>query len=86
MTTRAHTLSFTWRAASPMHPAHRATPSPRPRLRGPGASRWSVRPSRRVKRSCRLALPQNGEKVEKVEGPKIPLLTKHLNAHAVKVA
>ena len=26
------------------------------------------------------------EKVEKVEGPKIPLLNKHLNAHAVKVS
>jgi len=32
------------------------------------------------------APPQNGEIVEKVEGPKIPLLSMHMNSHAVKVA
>lgn len=28
----------------------------------------------------------NGEKIEHVEGPKIPELSKHMNSHAVKVA
>lgn len=30
--------------------------------------------------------PQNGEMVAKVEGPKMPELTKNMEAHAVKVA